>query len=323
MYRILNGPHFLWNRTGSSVCFKVLLVIIIFEWYRSYYKQIILPRSHHMETLSISGGIMSAMASQITGVSVVCSTVCSINGNIKAPRHWPLGIHCWPVDSPHKGPVTQKIFPFPFLESRCWSYKTPWRSCNITVILWHFFFLFLMQSVLSFVNELLWWHFVFKNNLNVNSLVDSTHVHLHHPWQISWVFKNKEIYKNIWEEHHAVGKYHGYRVDIHYRATPAAGDFRDFHVTANQFSFWEYCMEVRDNITDTISCAWRTGVINRNLIIIFKVTRPICLDSHTTWMSLDAELTLASSSHEFVILWGVLYYQRLAKPCVSNYGIRK
>ena len=31
-----------------------------------------------------------------------------IKGNIKAPRHLPL----WPVNSPHKGPVTRKMFPF-------------------------------------------------------------------------------------------------------------------------------------------------------------------------------------------------------------------
>ena len=39
-----------------------------------------------------NGVIMSAMASQITSVSMVCSTVVQtqINENIKAPRHWPL-----------------------------------------------------------------------------------------------------------------------------------------------------------------------------------------------------------------------------------------
>ena len=60
---------------------------------------------------------MSAMASQITGVSIVYSTICSgaDKKNIKAPCHWPLwgrGIHRWPVNSPHKGPVTRKMFPF-------------------------------------------------------------------------------------------------------------------------------------------------------------------------------------------------------------------
>ena len=37
-----------------------------------------------------------------------------IKENIKATRHWPFvrRIHRWPVNSPHKGPVTRKMFPF-------------------------------------------------------------------------------------------------------------------------------------------------------------------------------------------------------------------
>ena len=37
-----------------------------------------------------------------------------IKENVKAPRHWSFvrGIHRWPVNSPHKGPVTRKMFPF-------------------------------------------------------------------------------------------------------------------------------------------------------------------------------------------------------------------
>ena len=43
-----------------------------------------------------------------------------IKENSKASRHWPLcgeftgerGIHRWPVNSPHKGPLTRKMFPF-------------------------------------------------------------------------------------------------------------------------------------------------------------------------------------------------------------------
>ena len=48
---------------------------------------------------------MSAKASQITSISTVCSFVqVHIKENIKTPRHWPF--------SSHKGPVTQKMFPF-------------------------------------------------------------------------------------------------------------------------------------------------------------------------------------------------------------------
>ena len=58
---------------------------------------------------------MFAMAFQITGVLMVCSTAfqVQIKENTKAQRHWPLwgAIHRWPVNSPHKGPVTRKMFP--------------------------------------------------------------------------------------------------------------------------------------------------------------------------------------------------------------------
>ena len=60
--------------------------------------------------------IMSTMASQITGVSVVCSTVYSGSEERKHQSSASLaivrGIHQSPVNSPHKGPVTRKMFPF-------------------------------------------------------------------------------------------------------------------------------------------------------------------------------------------------------------------
>ena len=59
--------------------------------------------------------IMSAMASQITGVSMVCTSVCPGTDQRKYHSSVPLafvrGIHRWQVNSPHKGPVTQKMFP--------------------------------------------------------------------------------------------------------------------------------------------------------------------------------------------------------------------
>ena len=60
--------------------------------------------------------IISAMASQTTGVSIVCFTVCSgANQRIhqsSASLAFVRGIHRWVVDPPHKGPVTRKRFPF-------------------------------------------------------------------------------------------------------------------------------------------------------------------------------------------------------------------
>ena len=59
---------------------------------------------------------MSAMASQITGVSSVCSTIGSgadqrVNQS-SASLAFVGGINRWPVNSPHKRPVTRKMFPF-------------------------------------------------------------------------------------------------------------------------------------------------------------------------------------------------------------------
>ena len=60
--------------------------------------------------------IMRAMASQITSVSMICSTVCSDADQRKhqssASLAFVRGIHRWSVNSPHKGPVTRKMFPF-------------------------------------------------------------------------------------------------------------------------------------------------------------------------------------------------------------------
>ena len=59
---------------------------------------------------------MSAMASQITGVSIVCSTVGSGGDQRKhqspASLAFVRGFHRSSVNSPHKGPVTRKMFPF-------------------------------------------------------------------------------------------------------------------------------------------------------------------------------------------------------------------
>ena len=60
--------------------------------------------------------ILSAMASPITSLTIVYSTVCSGADQIKRQSSASLafvrGIHRWPVNSPHKWPVSRKIFPF-------------------------------------------------------------------------------------------------------------------------------------------------------------------------------------------------------------------
>ena len=58
--------------------------------------------------------IMGAMASQISDVSIVYSNVCSDQRKHQssASLAFVRGLHWWPVNSPHRGPVTRKMFPF-------------------------------------------------------------------------------------------------------------------------------------------------------------------------------------------------------------------
>ena len=60
--------------------------------------------------------IMGMIASQITSLTIVCSTVYSganqRKHQISASLAFVRGIHRGPVNSPHKWPVTRKVFPF-------------------------------------------------------------------------------------------------------------------------------------------------------------------------------------------------------------------
>ena len=66
--------------------------------------------SHHSDV------IMGTMASQIASLMIVYSTVYTGADQRKHQRSASLafvrGIRRWPVNSPHKWPVTQKMFPF-------------------------------------------------------------------------------------------------------------------------------------------------------------------------------------------------------------------
>ena len=60
--------------------------------------------------------IMGSVASQITSLTIVYSAVYSGANQRKQQSSASLafvrGIHRWPVNSPHKWPVTRKLFPF-------------------------------------------------------------------------------------------------------------------------------------------------------------------------------------------------------------------
>ena len=69
--------------------------------------------------------IMGAMSSQMTGVSIVCTTVCSGADQRKhqssASLAFVRGIHRSQVNSPHKGPVTGKLSPLDDVIMRNWT----------------------------------------------------------------------------------------------------------------------------------------------------------------------------------------------------------
>ena len=71
---------------------------------------------HSYSELHYSDVTISMMASQITSLTIVYSTV-HLGADQRKHQSSPApafvrGIHRWPVNSPHKGPVTRKMFPF-------------------------------------------------------------------------------------------------------------------------------------------------------------------------------------------------------------------
>ena len=71
---------------------------------------------HRDAWMRYSDVIISAMASQITRLTIVFSNVYSGADQRKhqssAPLAFVWGIHRWPVNFPHKRPVARKMFPF-------------------------------------------------------------------------------------------------------------------------------------------------------------------------------------------------------------------
>ena len=79
--------------------------------------------------LPYSGVIMSAILSQIASLAIVCPTVYSGADQRKHQRSASLafvrGIHRWAVNSPHKRPVMQNMFPFDNVIMVYWSRTRP------------------------------------------------------------------------------------------------------------------------------------------------------------------------------------------------------
>ena len=101
--------------------------------------------------------MMGAMASQITSLTIVCSTVYPGADQRKYKSSTSLafvqGIHWWPTNSPHKWSVTRKLFPFddvimhicvfvkcsmPIIYFDCFVRKDPHNTLSPRKNYWHF-----------------------------------------------------------------------------------------------------------------------------------------------------------------------------------------
>ena len=116
---VVDGPDF----DISSISDFTMVISFAFSSFMSWYSirytvssrtrtalTAIQPRDHYNDV------IMGAMASQITSLTVIYSTVYSGADQRKhqssASLAFVRGIHRWPANSPHKRPVTRKMFPF-------------------------------------------------------------------------------------------------------------------------------------------------------------------------------------------------------------------
>ena len=108
----------------------VVIMLTTVFWDCLYYGAIIVV-GHEKTWVHYSDVMMSPTASQITSLAIVYSSVYSGADQRKhqssASLAFVRGIHRWPVNSLHKGPVTRKIFPFDDVIIR-WDYSI--RLCD-------------------------------------------------------------------------------------------------------------------------------------------------------------------------------------------------
>ena len=115
---LLGRPIISWGKNNASLieCFSS------YGWWSSIWHQIkswkyLLENIHcFLVHTHYSDVTMGAMASQITSLTNVYQAVHSGADQRKhqssASLAFVRGIHRWPVNSPHKWPVTRKMFPF-------------------------------------------------------------------------------------------------------------------------------------------------------------------------------------------------------------------
>ena len=115
------------NQNCVSFCWPVLVWFLLLANYRGISGVI----GGSLRELHYGDVIMSVIASLITSLTIVYLSVYSGAGQGKhqssASLAFVRGIHRRPVNSPHKGPVTRKMFPFDdVIMNTASSIHTPW-----------------------------------------------------------------------------------------------------------------------------------------------------------------------------------------------------
>ena len=145
---------------------------------------------------------MSTVASQITNLSIVYSTVYSAADQRKyqssASLAFVRGFHRWPVNSPHKGPVTRKMFPFDDVIMIWWRHHVKFENHRIIfiIIATHP----VIYCKLRFMNKTIYIpKYISYSHYSVSSC-DSEHVWYWCDW--TWDEKSWNIhilYEHIWQ----------------------------------------------------------------------------------------------------------------------------
>ena len=108
--------HWLLDWTAACVCpRKKRLTLFADRYLQIFNENALRSMAWGLTDYHYNDVITGTMASQITGVSIVHLTVSSGASQRKqsfASLTFVRGIHRWPENSPHIGPITQIMFPF-------------------------------------------------------------------------------------------------------------------------------------------------------------------------------------------------------------------
>ena len=112
------------GQTGCVMTTQYTITIMVIGYHIRLWIFYQVPQVRAEVILHYGDVIMGAIASQITSLTIVYSTVYSDADQRKhqstASLAFVRGIHRGPVNSPHKWPVTRKMFPFDDVIMCCW-----------------------------------------------------------------------------------------------------------------------------------------------------------------------------------------------------------